>query len=215
MVRSSSMVRSQCSPVTIADRKAEVEKGPKAVAARCLAELKAAGIDSVPVVTGGGTGTFELDVASGTHTEVQPGSYLFMDGDYGRNADTPSKFAQSLYVHTTVISAARGKRVVDAGSKAVDLLSGVPKAVAIDGAAPPGLDAVVFSSGGDEHGVLRGDALDDDAVLPVGSTLQLVPGHCDPTVTCTTSSSACATASSRTCGRSTRAGRAEIYSSLN
>ena len=76
----------------------------------------------------------------------------------------------------------RGKRVVDAGSKAVDLLSGVPKAVAIDGAAPPGLDAVVFSSGGDEHGVLRGDALDDDAVLPVGSTLQLVPGHCDPTV---------------------------------
>ena len=167
---------------TVADREAEVAKGPKAVAARCLAELKAAGIDSVPVVTGGGTGTFELDVASGTHTEVQPGSYLFMDGDYGRNADTPSKFAQSLYVHTTVISAARGKRVVDAGSKAVDLLSGVPKAVSIDGAAPPGLDAVVFSSGGDEHGVLRGDALDDDAVLPVGSTLQLVPGHCDPTV---------------------------------
>ena len=55
---------------TIADRKAEVEKGPKAVAARCLAELKAAGIDSVPVVTGGGTGTFELAVASGPHAAV-------------------------------------------------------------------------------------------------------------------------------------------------
>jgi 3-hydroxy-D-aspartate aldolase len=38
---------------------------------------------------------------------------------------------------------------------------------------------VTFSNGGDEHGVLRGLPA---GVLPVGSTLQLVPSHCDPTV---------------------------------
>jgi D-serine deaminase-like pyridoxal phosphate-dependent protein len=35
------------------------------------------------VVTGGGTGTVEFDATSGVYTEVQPGSYIFMDGDYG------------------------------------------------------------------------------------------------------------------------------------
>ena len=34
-------------------------------------------------------------------------------------------------------------------------------------------------SGGDEHGVLRGVPA---GVLPVGSTCQLIPSHCDPTV---------------------------------
>ena len=32
-------------------------------------------------------GTFELESASGVYTELQCGSYIFMDADYGRNRD--------------------------------------------------------------------------------------------------------------------------------
>ena len=59
--------------------------------------VSAAGIVP-PMVTGGGTGTFLLDIEAGVHGEVQPGSYLFMDGDYGQNADRT--FEQSLFVFT-------------------------------------------------------------------------------------------------------------------
>ena len=38
-------------------------------------------------------------------SQVQPGSYLFMDGDYGDNQEGRSLFGQSLMVHATVISA--------------------------------------------------------------------------------------------------------------
>ena len=44
------------------------------------------GIDC-PTVTGAGTGTFEFETASGVYTELQCGSYIFMDADYGRNLD--------------------------------------------------------------------------------------------------------------------------------
>ena len=42
----------------------------------------------VPVVTGAGTGSFLFEGSSGLYTEVQPGSYLWMDADYGQNPDT-------------------------------------------------------------------------------------------------------------------------------
>ena len=65
---------------TTEDRSAAVARGPSAAARETAAQLAAAGVEG-PVVTGAGTGTFMLEVAAGTHTEVQPGSYLFMDGD--------------------------------------------------------------------------------------------------------------------------------------
>jgi hypothetical protein len=40
-----------------------------------------------PIVAGAGTGTFEFETASGVYTELQCGSYIFMDADYGRNRD--------------------------------------------------------------------------------------------------------------------------------
>ncbi len=64
------------------------------------------GIDC-PTITGAGTGTFEFKSASGVYTELQCGSYIFMDADYGRNLDrdgAPTKaFEPSLFVWTTVI----------------------------------------------------------------------------------------------------------------
>eukprot|EP00965_Chrysotila_dentata_P067331 2228158-Pleurochrysis_carterae.AAC.1 len=73
-----------------------------------------------------------------------------------------------------------GKRVLDAGSKACDLVCGPPLATSIDDPAlADALRDVTYASGGDEHGVLRGVP---PGVLPLGSTVQLVPSHCDPTV---------------------------------
>lgn len=167
---------------SVAERQALVDSGPAEAARATTAALAAAGI-SVPCVTGGGTGTYAQDLKAGTHTEVQPGSYLFMDCDYGKNDDADAKgFAQSLFVHTTVVSAdvAAGRRVVDAGAKACDFVCGMPRPTSLTDADLAGLLAgCTFSSGGDEHGVLNGVPAD---ALPVGTTLQLIPSHCDPTV---------------------------------
>jgi 3-hydroxy-D-aspartate aldolase len=49
-----------------------------------------------------GTGRFEFETASGVYTELQCGSYIFMDADYGRNLDRDgapfTTFEPSLYV---------------------------------------------------------------------------------------------------------------------
>ena len=52
---------------------------------RCWRGCSAAGI-AVPIVTGGGTGTFDLDPEGKTFTELQVGSYVFMDVQYRRRA---------------------------------------------------------------------------------------------------------------------------------
>lgn len=141
-----------------------------------LAELERIGLPC-PIVTGGGTGTFEHELASGVFTEIQAGSYCFMDADYGRNLNpagrAESAFRQSLFVLSTVMSAARpGTAVVDAGHKSVSIDSGLPLV--------HGRNGIRYVDASDEHGTL---AYDDDAQPPVlGEKLRLVPGHCDPTV---------------------------------
>jgi 3-hydroxy-D-aspartate aldolase len=141
-----------------------------------LAELERIGL-ACPIVTGGGTGTFEHELASGVFTEIQAGSYCFMDADYGRNLNragrAESAFRQSLFVLSTVMSAARpGTAVVDAGHKSVSIDSGLPLVHARSG--------VRYVDASDEHGTLAYDA---DARPPLlGEKLRLVPGHCDPTV---------------------------------
>ncbi len=80
------------------------------------------------IVGGAGTGTFALEAASGVYTELQAGSYVFMDADYARNRPAPP-FQQSLFVLTTVMSVPRADiAVVDAGLKALATDSGMPLA---------------------------------------------------------------------------------------
>ncbi|MBE0615851.1 MAG: DSD1 family PLP-dependent enzyme [Burkholderiales bacterium] len=126
-------------------------------------------------VTGAGTGSFPLELASGAYDELQPGSYIFMDADYNRNEfdATWPRFEQSLFVWTTVMSRpAPARAVVDAGLKASSVDSGMPQVWKL-----PGVDYVNAS---DEHGVL---SIAADARAPdLGAKLLLVPGHCDPTV---------------------------------
>ena len=138
--------------------------------------LRANGI-ACPVITGAGTGTFELDAESGVITELQCGSYLFMDVDYSQNLDATgvpvSMFRQSLFVLASVMSVAvPGIAVLDAGHKAVAVDSGLPvvwKRADLE-----------YIGASDEHGKLR---IAPGAAVPrLGEKLRLVPGHCDPTI---------------------------------
>ncbi|HEY2133099.1 MAG TPA: DSD1 family PLP-dependent enzyme [Acetobacteraceae bacterium] len=145
-------------------------------ARRTVDMLRQQGIDC-PVVGGAGTGTFEHELASGVYTEIQAGSYCFMDADYGRNLDRAGQpvavFQQSLFVLATVMSAARpGLAVVDAGLKALATDSGMP----LISARPE----IRFIGASDEHGKL--EFATETASPKLGEKLRLIPGHCDPTV---------------------------------
>ncbi len=141
-----------------------------AVSRRTVEQLRQQGLDC-PIVGGAGTGTFALEAASGVYTEIQAGSYIFMDADYARNQGAPG-FRQALFVLATVMSTALpGVAVVDAGLKALAVDSGMPLVWQRPG--------VTYAGASDEHGKL----LCADGTAPaLGDKLLLVPGHCDPTV---------------------------------
>jgi 3-hydroxy-D-aspartate aldolase len=138
--------------------------------------LKSRGI-ACPTITGAGTGTFEFEAGSGVYTELQCGSYIFMDADYGRNRDhdgAPTQaFEPSLFVWATVMSRPTDDRaIVDAGLKALAMDSG-PPAVWDEPAA-------TYERASDEHGRLAVAGATNR--LRIGDKIRLVPGHCDPTV---------------------------------
>ena len=152
-----------------AERAAAIEDAA-ARTRRTVEQLRQQGL-ACPVVGGAGTGTFALEAASGVFTEVQCGSYCFMDADYARNADAPG-FVQALFVLATVMSTAQpGVAVLDAGLKALAVDSGMPLVWQ-----HPGL---TYAGASDEHGKL---VCRDGAIPALGKKLLLVPGHCDPTV---------------------------------
>jgi D-serine deaminase-like pyridoxal phosphate-dependent protein len=131
-----------------------------------LAALKEAGLE-VAVVTGGGTGSFAIDAELGVLTELQVGSYIFLDREY-RDCALEGGFELSLFVDATVISANAPDMVtIDAGLKALSPDAGVPE-VAGGG---------TYRFMGDEHG-----AISDRALPGPGGRVTLIPGHCDPTV---------------------------------
>ena len=143
---------------------------------RTVEQLRQQGLDC-PIVGGAGTGTFEMEAHSGVYTEIQAGSYAFMDADYGRNMDAEGKpistFRNSLFVLATVMSAPRqGLAVLDAGHKAVPTDSGFPLIW--------GNPDIRYVSASDEHGKL--DVGSETTMPKLGEKLRLVPGHCDPTV---------------------------------
>jgi 3-hydroxy-D-aspartate aldolase len=144
---------------------------------RFLDALSAEGLRP-EIITGGGTGTHLLDLQEGPFTEIQPGSYLFMDKQYGGVELAPAgatAFRTSLGVAARVISANQPDLVVlDAGFKAMATDAG--PALVAGGAAS---DAT-YQFMGDEHGGLRFAA---GAARPAtGALVTLVAPHCDPTV---------------------------------
>ena len=161
---------------TAAERRAAIKRVTQEVA-RTVALMEDAGI-KVELVTGAGTGTFALEVASGVYGELQAGSYLFMDADYARNeADAAQPvFEHALFVKTQVMSASATHVVCDAGHKSHAVDSGMPRVWGL------GVESGLEMTGcSDESGVIK-CAVGDVALPALGDALWLVPGHCDPTV---------------------------------
>jgi D-serine deaminase-like pyridoxal phosphate-dependent protein len=155
-----------------AEREAAIHHAVTAVRA-AEASVTASGI-ACPLVTGGGTGSFAFESASGIYGELQCGSYLFMDADYALNEPTPGapRFEQALFVKSRVMSRGAAHAVVDAGHKAHAIDSGLPRVWQRE---------LVFANGGDEHGILT-SRLGGGDLPALDDTVWLVPGHCDPTV---------------------------------
>jgi D-serine deaminase-like pyridoxal phosphate-dependent protein len=158
-----------------AERRKAVEEGMARLNAAVEA-LRHSGYQ-IPLVTGGGTGTFSADAALRILNEVQPGSYIFMDNQYrdalGNDAD--GAFEQSLFVQAQVISINAQEWVtVDAGLKAFATDGPVPR--------PTGkrFGSSRYFYFGDEHGGLTRPA--GGAPVALGERVEFIPPHCDPTV---------------------------------
>ena len=140
-------------------------------------ELQQVGLGA-PIVSGGGTGTHEIDALQGPFTELQAGSYIFTDVEYNavalRRAEA-QPFRPSLFVRTTVISAnLEGSVTTDGGCKRFAMDGPLPE---IASGAPPGAR---YRFKGDEHGrVIFAGRLDS---LPLGAAVECLTPHCDPTV---------------------------------
>jgi D-serine deaminase-like pyridoxal phosphate-dependent protein len=137
------------------------------------AEDLRAGGHAVEVVTTGGTGTAEFCAARDLVTEVQPGSFIFMDVDYGETRGVP--YEPALTALATVISRPAADRVViDAGLKTLSNDSGPARMADFTG--------WTYHHAGDEHGILTPERPGSARELRVGDRVALVPSHIDTTV---------------------------------
>jgi D-serine deaminase-like pyridoxal phosphate-dependent protein len=160
---------------TLEERRAAIGRAVEWTA-ETIAAVKKAGL-ACEVVGGAGTGTFELEAASGVYNELQAGSYVFMDADYARNRRADGgrfdTFEHALFVYATVMSTPVADRaVIDAGLKTFTFESGVPEVAGLAGA--------VYERPSDEHGGLNLAACNERPRL--GDKVLLIPPHCDPTV---------------------------------
>ena len=130
-----------------------------------LTYLNKNGIE-VNTVSGGSTGTAEIKAAEGLYTELQAGSYLFMDSTY-KTLNLP--FENSLFLLTTVVSQRNGLTIVDAGVKTCGIDQGMP-------AVSYGAVKKIVAS--EEHLQLH----EYDQLISLGEKIKLIPGHCCSTI---------------------------------
>jgi D-serine deaminase-like pyridoxal phosphate-dependent protein len=126
------------------------------------------------LVTGGGTGSFEIDRRAGLFTECQCGSYVFMDVEYENVqllSTGPNPFRTALFVQCTVVSNNHPTSpTTDGGFKSFSMDGPVARL-----ARGTSKDAV-YQYFGDEFGKIPGEK------LQLGAKVELVTPHCDPTV---------------------------------
>jgi 3-hydroxy-D-aspartate aldolase len=141
-----------------------------------LKDFRRAGLQ-VPVITGGGTGTFPIDVELGLLTELQPGSYITMDANYAKvkwTADSgPTPLGCPLSILASVVSRpSRQRAILDVGWKSASSDGGLPQV--------KDRPELRFEFAGDEHGALT-SATGELELLP-GDRIELIASHCDTTV---------------------------------
>jgi D-serine deaminase-like pyridoxal phosphate-dependent protein len=126
---------------------------------------------TIQSVTTGGTGTAEICASCEGITEVQPGSFVFMDTSYSRA--TERAYQHALSVYATVISKPENNRVVvDAGTKSLSIDMGYAEIA--------GHLDWTYTPGGDEHGIIKAES--GVINLVPGDRIELLPAHIDTTV---------------------------------
>jgi 3-hydroxy-D-aspartate aldolase len=142
-----------------------------------IAALTEAGF-APEIVTGSGTGTHAIDLEFGVFTELQTGSYVFMDTQYldcDLDGSGVALFETALAVDTRVVSANHDALVtIDAGFKSLSTDGGAAR---VQAGAPVDAD---FAFMGDEHAALIAPGI--GAKLRPGDAVTLTAPHCDPTV---------------------------------
>ena len=130
------------------------------------------------IVTGGGTGTYNIAASYPGITDIQPGSYITMDWRYSEIETAGSDFEQSMTALGTVVSTPSDTRAVtDLGWKAVGLEYA---AVGWDAMPKPMIHGVTYAQGGDEHGILNCERASSRP--KVGDKVKFIPAHCDTTL---------------------------------
>lgn len=131
--------------------------------------LESRGFD-IEIVSGGGTGTYQISSKFSAITEVEAGSYVFMDTRY--NMVEGMEFKNSLSLLSTVTSKpCSGIAVCDAGMKSITHENGVPEIIE-----PAGLKLLKLS---EEHGKIQTGVEDN---LKVGEKIRILPSHVCTTV---------------------------------
>ena len=167
----------QASHTVSFDKRREFSRQAMARAIETRHLLEKAGLE-VGILSAGSTGTYNIDAEIDGITELQAGSFIFMDVDYwrigGQSGEKYSDFESSLTVLATVVSRPEPKKaIVDAGLKAFSTDKPFP---------PESKDVknLKYAFAGDEHGRL--DFSEADREFKVGDRLEFVIPHCDPTV---------------------------------
>ncbi len=148
-----------------------------APAAETFEMMERAGLDT-EIFSGGGTGTYNIDHETPGFTDVQVGSYVFMDAQYlaiggATDSEVYSDFEPSLTILTTVLNSQYAGRVTtDAGAKACTINQPWPIV--------KGESGMSYRSGSDEFGTLRYE--NPSRTYQVGDKLELIVSHCDPVV---------------------------------
>jgi D-serine deaminase-like pyridoxal phosphate-dependent protein len=129
--------------------------------------LRRAGFPS-EVVSAGGTGTYDITGADPRVTEIQAGSYVFMDMFHG---NLVPGFSRALTVLGTVVVRHGRTIVLDAGRKSIGIDLALPTMVPY-----PFYQARYFA---EEHALFD---VDERCGLALGDTVELVPGYAPSTV---------------------------------
>jgi D-serine deaminase-like pyridoxal phosphate-dependent protein len=139
--------------------------------------MKKSGLNT-EIFSGGGTGTYNIVAEVPGVTDVQVGSYIFMDRQYleigGATNDARFEdFEVSLTVMATVLkSSFAGRLTTDAGSKALTTCEPRPMVVGEPGFA--------YDASSDEFGMIQFDRA--NVKYSVGDRIEVVVPHCDPVV---------------------------------
>jgi len=132
------------------------------------------------IISGGGTGSHDIDTKSNLYTELQPGSYIYSDVEYDKVSiykSIPNPYSPGLFIATSIISIIdKNNFIIDAGLKALSTdskLLPVPLGKHLLGSK--------YSFMGDEHGKITLQKNSKKKPM-LGEIIFIQPTHCDPTV---------------------------------